>query len=38
TALAFMGMAKEEFRLPLVKLSEENKKKLKDALKGYGLI
>ena len=38
TALAMMGKIKEEFRLPLCKMSEENKKKLKKVLKGYKLI
>jgi 4-hydroxy-tetrahydrodipicolinate synthase len=38
TSLAMMGKIKEEFRLPLCKMSDENKKKLKKVLKGYKLI
>jgi 4-hydroxy-tetrahydrodipicolinate synthase len=38
TALAMMGKIKEEFRLPLCKMSDENKKKLKKVLKGYKLV
>ncbi|HBR21909.1 MAG TPA: 4-hydroxy-tetrahydrodipicolinate synthase [Nitrospiraceae bacterium] len=38
TALAMMGKIKEEFRLPLCEMSDENKDKLKKALKDYGLI
>ncbi len=38
TALSMMGMMREEFRLPLVRMSEPNRAKLTDALKGFGLI
>ncbi|MBI5892155.1 MAG: 4-hydroxy-tetrahydrodipicolinate synthase [Deltaproteobacteria bacterium] len=38
TALAMMGMIKEEFRLPLVKMGKNNRDKLKNVLKNYGLI
>lgn len=38
TALSLMGMVKEEFRLPLSNMSQNNKTKLKDALTSYGLI
>lgn len=38
TALAMMGMVKDEFRLPLVKLGKNNRERLKDVLKDYGLI
>ncbi|OGP32199.1 MAG: 4-hydroxy-tetrahydrodipicolinate synthase [Deltaproteobacteria bacterium GWC2_42_11] len=38
TALAMMGMIKEEFRLPLVKMGKNNREKLKGVLKDYGLI
>jgi 4-hydroxy-tetrahydrodipicolinate synthase len=38
TALSLMGMMTEEFRLPLVGMAAENKRKLKEALGGYGLI
>ncbi|MDP2166962.1 MAG: 4-hydroxy-tetrahydrodipicolinate synthase [Thermodesulfovibrionales bacterium] len=38
TALSMMGKIKEEFRLPLCKMSDANRDKLKNALKGYGLI
>jgi 4-hydroxy-tetrahydrodipicolinate synthase len=38
TALALMGKIKEEFRLPLCPMSEENKKKLRKVLKDYKLI
>ncbi len=37
TALAMLGQLKEEFRLPLVRLSGENRDKLRHALKNYGL-
>lgn len=37
-ALAMMGLISEEYRLPLVPLSEANRKKLKDVLKEYELI
>ena len=37
TALSMMGMAEEEFRLPLVNISEMNRAKLFEALKSYGL-
>ncbi len=38
TALYLMGRIEEEFRLPLVKMSERNKEYLKEILKEYGLI
>ncbi len=38
TALSMMGMAKEEFRLPLVKMSGTNRDKVRSALEAYGLI
>lgn len=38
TALSLMGKIKEEFRLPLCKMSDANKEKLKKTLKDYGLI
>lgn len=38
TALAMMGKIEEEFRLPLVKMGEANRKKLKKTLTGYGVI
>jgi 4-hydroxy-tetrahydrodipicolinate synthase len=38
TALAMMGLVREEFRLPLVGLQEANRAKLEATLKGYGLI
>ncbi|MFA6171780.1 MAG: 4-hydroxy-tetrahydrodipicolinate synthase [Patescibacteria group bacterium] len=38
-ALAMMGkIASDELRLPLVQMSEVNRKRLEDALKDYGLI
>lgn len=36
TALALMGMVREEFKLPLCPLSEGNRKRLEDTLKKYG--
>ena len=38
TALALMGKCKEEFRLPLCPMNENNKAKLKESLKKEGLI
>jgi 4-hydroxy-tetrahydrodipicolinate synthase len=38
TALAMMGKIKEEFRLPLCKMSDENRKRLKKMLKAYKLL
>jgi 4-hydroxy-tetrahydrodipicolinate synthase len=38
TALAMMGRVREEFRLPLCKMSRENKEKLKRTLKSYKLV
>jgi 4-hydroxy-tetrahydrodipicolinate synthase len=38
TAVAMMGKIKENFRLPLVKLSEQNKPKLQTLLKDLNLI
>ena len=32
-----MGMAEEEFRLPLVRLSAKNRARLKEALKAFGI-
>lgn len=37
TALAMMGQMKEEFRLPLVKMSEANRERLALVLTSYGL-
>ncbi len=36
TALSMMGMMEEEFRLPLVKMSEANRSRLLTALKSWG--
>ncbi|MCK5236035.1 MAG: 4-hydroxy-tetrahydrodipicolinate synthase [Deltaproteobacteria bacterium] len=38
TALAIMGKVAEEFRLPLTAMQGENRKKIEDALKKYGVI
>jgi 4-hydroxy-tetrahydrodipicolinate synthase len=38
TALCMMGMVREEFKLPLCKMSAENKKRLKQMLKSYKLV
>lgn len=38
TALSLMGKIREEFRLPLCEMSDANREKLKEVLKGYGLI
>jgi len=38
TSLAAMGKIQEAFRLPLVGMGDENKKKLKQVLKDYNLI
>jgi 4-hydroxy-tetrahydrodipicolinate synthase len=38
TTLAMMGKIKEEFRLPLTKMGEENRTKLSNVLKSYGLV
>ncbi|MEZ7892979.1 MAG: 4-hydroxy-tetrahydrodipicolinate synthase [Candidatus Wallbacteria bacterium] len=38
TALAMMGMCEEEFRLPLCRISEASRSKLKDILKKYGIV
>lgn len=38
TALSLMGKIKEEFRLPLVPMEDENKEILKKVLKGHNLI
>jgi 4-hydroxy-tetrahydrodipicolinate synthase len=38
TALSMMGMVAEEFRLPLIKMAEGNRRKVEEALKSYGLI
>jgi len=35
TALAIKGLVREEFRLPLVPMEKENKKKLAEVLKAY---
>ncbi len=37
TAVSLMGMAEEEFRLPLVRLSAKNRARLKEALKAFGI-
>ncbi len=38
TALAMMGLIEEEFKLPLCKMSDENKERLREVLKSMGLI
>jgi 4-hydroxy-tetrahydrodipicolinate synthase len=38
TSLAMMGKIREEFRLPLCKMSRDNKDKLKKTLKSYKLV
>ena len=38
TALSLMGKIQEEMRLPLCEMSSENREKLKNILKNYGLI
>jgi 4-hydroxy-tetrahydrodipicolinate synthase len=38
TALSMMGKIQEEMRLPLCQMSSENKVKLKNVLKNYGVI
>ncbi len=38
TALAMMGKIREEFRLPLCEMSKENKEKLEQVLRSYGLV
>jgi 4-hydroxy-tetrahydrodipicolinate synthase len=38
TALHLMGKIKEEFRLPLSKMSDDNRRKLKKVLKSYKLV
>lgn len=38
TALAMMGKIQPEFRLPLCEMNEDNKKKLREALKKAGLL
>jgi 4-hydroxy-tetrahydrodipicolinate synthase len=38
TALAMMGRIKEEFRLPLSEMSDENKGKLRKTLKSCKII
>jgi 4-hydroxy-tetrahydrodipicolinate synthase len=38
TALHMMGKVKEEFRLPLCEMSDENRKKLKKVLDDYNLV
>jgi 4-hydroxy-tetrahydrodipicolinate synthase len=37
-ALAMMGICREEFRLPLVKMSSENRQKLRAVLAEFGLV
>lgn len=37
TAVSLMGMAEEEFRLPLVRMSAKNRARLKEALRSYGI-
>lgn len=37
TAVSLMGMAEEEFRLPLVRISPKNRVRLKEALKAFGI-
>ncbi|MBW1999699.1 MAG: 4-hydroxy-tetrahydrodipicolinate synthase, partial [Deltaproteobacteria bacterium] len=38
TSLGIMGMIGEEMRLPMCQMSQQNRQKLEQALKGYGLI
>ncbi len=38
TALSMMGMIREEFRLPLVRMKGRNRAALKKTLEGYGII
>jgi 4-hydroxy-tetrahydrodipicolinate synthase len=38
TALAMMGRIREEFRLPLTKIGDQNREKLRGVLEKYGLI
>ncbi len=38
TALAMMGLIEEEFKLPLCKMSDENKERLREVLKSMELI
>ncbi len=38
TALALMGRVREEFRLPMTRMSEANRARLETVLKQYGLI
>ena len=38
TALSLMGKVREEWRLPLCEMTEDNKEKLKEVLKKYNLI
>ncbi len=38
TAMGLMGLCSDDMRLPLCPMSEENNKKLKTALKNYGLL
>ena len=38
TAMSMMGMLKEEWRLPLCEMRPENKAKLEQVLKKYGLV
>ena len=38
TALAMMERIKDEFRLPLTKMSDANRTRLKDILGKYGII
>jgi 4-hydroxy-tetrahydrodipicolinate synthase len=38
TALSMMGKIEEEMRLPLCPMSADNKDKLKNIIKNYGLI
>jgi 4-hydroxy-tetrahydrodipicolinate synthase len=38
TALSMMGMIREEFRLPLVRMKGRNRSALKKILEGYGII
>jgi len=38
TSLSLMGFVRDEFRLPLVQMSNEGKQKLVEVLKGYKLI
>jgi 4-hydroxy-tetrahydrodipicolinate synthase len=37
-AMAMAGMIEPEFRLPMCRMGEANREKLREILKGYGLV